>query len=100
MTTKELDSIISSGKTIRSDNVYIRFLPNETVKFAAIVPKKVAKTSVGRHLLKRKMFAALFEVKDLFPNGHYALFATNTATGMSTDEFAQEISLLIKKVAS
>lgn len=40
----------------------VRFVPGES-KIAVVVPKKAAKLSVARHLAKRRVLAALFQVK-------------------------------------
>jgi len=46
---------IQKGKTIQGDFVYAKYLKNQVNKpfFAIVVAKKVEKTSVGRHHIKR-----------------------------------------------
>lgn len=57
----DIEKAIKMGFTENSDILYAKISKNEADKlsFAIIVSKKVEKTSVGRHLIKRRISAAI-----------------------------------------
>ncbi len=58
---KEIDEAIKNGKTVSGDFMYAKVsrISLEKPSFAIIVSKKVEKTSVGRHFVKRKISSIL-----------------------------------------
>jgi ribonuclease P protein component len=57
---EEVERTIRDGRTVSAGLVYAKILKRESgAHFAVIVSKKVAKTSVARHALKRKISAVL-----------------------------------------
>lgn len=98
--TERFTEIIQLGNTIRSTALYIKFIPGEQKRFAVVVPKKLEKGAVGRHLLKRRIAASLKKHTDLFPNADYIVFASEGikgAQGATLDVIIQELAA---KVAS
>ncbi len=57
----DIDEAIKSGKTISGEYVYAKISRIDVAKpvFSIIVSKKVEKTSVGRHFMKRKISSML-----------------------------------------
>ena len=54
--------IMKEGLLLSTENFYARLLDrkdNKSSLFSFVVPAKVKKTSVGRHLIKRRMTAAV-----------------------------------------
>jgi ribonuclease P protein component len=59
---QSFQEIMKEGVFLHSPSFYIRFLnktPAEPSNFGFVVPNKVIKTSVGRHLAKRKLTAVV-----------------------------------------
>ena len=55
---ESFEKIMKEGLFIHTLNFYLRFLDRKDSNpslFAFVVPNKVKKTSVGRHLIKRRM---------------------------------------------
>ncbi len=53
----------------------IRYAPEPTTKITCIISKKVAKTSVDRHRIRRKLYAAVQELDlSVLPSGYYYIF--------------------------
>lgn len=61
---EDIEKIIKRGKGPIFDFFYVRIFTNNfsNKRFAVIVSKKTQKTSVGRHLLKRRIWAVLDEM--------------------------------------
>ena len=58
---EDIEKAIKNGYNIQGNLVYIKVSreKKENTTFAVIIPKKIEKTSVGRHLLKRRVSVAL-----------------------------------------
>ncbi len=54
-----IEATIKKGQTLSGDSLYAKALTGDSPQFAIIVSKKVEKTSVGRHLIKRKISGVL-----------------------------------------
>lgn len=100
LTTPEFQSVIDTGRTIRVDSAHLKYVPADIQKFAVAVPKKIVKTSVGRHLVKRRIFAALKSRQSQFPAGHYIIFASPELVKASTETIGSIIGSLAQRVAS
>ena len=61
VTKEDMELVIRSGKGPSHDFFYVKTLANNlnNSRFAVIVSKKIEKTSVGRHLLKRRVWAII-----------------------------------------
>jgi ribonuclease P protein component len=100
LTTEEFETIIASGKVVRNEIAHVKFLPSAGKKFAVAVPKKIIKTSVMRHFMKRRIYSALRECKDTFPNGQYIIFVTKELVAAPKETFKEVLESLAQKVAS
>ncbi|MBP7119367.1 ribonuclease P protein component [Candidatus Woesebacteria bacterium] len=100
LTTAEFDTIIASGKVVRNETAHVKFLPSDSKKFAVAAPKKLIKTSVMRHFMKRRIYRSLQECKEVFPNGHYIVFVTKELAATPKDSFVKVLKSLALKVAS
>jgi ribonuclease P protein component len=61
VTKEDMEQVTRFGKGPNYDFFYVKSQTNKlkNIRFAVIVSKKVEKTSVGRHLLKRRFWAVL-----------------------------------------
>lgn len=98
---ESFSKIMKEGVFVLSEHFSLRLLDRKDAKpslFALVVPNKVQKTSVGRHLLKRKMSAV---VEKVFPNlktGYSVIiFAKKDIARSPFGEMEKEILGLLKK---
>lgn len=104
--TDRFREIIKEGKTARTEVVYIKFLSKNTKnkdseepRFAVSVPKKLVKSAVKRHLIKRRMMVALGYNYDRFPKGgDYILFVTEKIMGAHGNVLDSIIKNVAKKI--
>lgn len=92
---------MKEGVFQHADNFYIRILnrqDNTPNNFAFVVPNKVKNTSVGRHLIKRKMSAAVEKVlPNTKPGVSVIIFAKKDVSTSTFIKIEQEILDLLKK---
>ena len=100
ITTERFKNIMETGKTVRSAILHTKFLPNEKHRFAISVPKKVVKSAVNRHLLKRRIISSISNNWEIFPPADYIIFATDKVVGSQGSVLDQIIKDLAEKVAS
>lgn len=65
--TKEyVEKVIKFGKGPNFDVFYVRKMSNnlENRRFSVIVSKKIEKTSVGRHLIKRRIWSIIEKIDE------------------------------------
>jgi len=95
----ELEIIIKQTRSIGGDFFNVKFLPNELdfPRFSIIVSKKVAKSSVLRHLLKRKMFSAVRINFNGFPAQDYVFFLKKEAAVVNFKELKNGVTRFIEK---
>lgn len=93
--------IMKEGVFLHSTNFYMRFLDKKDSLpslFSFVVPNKVIKTSVGRHLIKRRMSAV---VETLLitqkPSISAIIFAKKDVSKVPFGEIEKEIIELLKK---
>ena len=96
--------IVTTGRTLHGQNFYLKYLDrkdkNPTL-FSFVVSSKVRKTSVGRHLLKRKMSAAVETViNEVKPGLFVIFFAKKALSSPPYSEIKKEISALLIKVGA
>ena len=92
---------MKEGVFMHADNFYLRILNRKDSSpslFGFVVPAKVEKTSAGRHLLKRKMTAAVENIiSDICLGFSGIFFVKKGVSHLSYTEIEKEIvSLLIK----
>jgi ribonuclease P protein component len=94
--------IMKEGVFLHSPNFYMRFIrnkPDSPPLFSFVLPNKVIKTSVGRHLLKRKMSAVVEKLLiTQKPSISAILFAKKDVSKMPFGEVEKEIQELLNKL--
>jgi ribonuclease P protein component len=98
ISTKRFGEIMTSGKNISAGGFYLKTLKSDSVRFAVAVPKKVAKSAIKRHLLKRRVFNILRLNKGLFPAGDYIIFLNKEVADFNKDQFSEGVKNLANKV--
>jgi ribonuclease P protein component len=93
---------MKEGVFVHSTNFYLRLLARKDTKpslFAFIVPAKIRKTSVGRHLIKRKMSAVIEKtLKDIKEGYSCFIFAKKDVSALPYRNIEAEIMSLLKEV--
>jgi len=98
ISTTLFNEILKNSRSVRGDILYARFANNslEESRFAVVVPKKIIKGSVKRHILKRRISHILKEFEEEFPTKDYIFFL-----GKYDEDFSKEkIKEDIKKIVS
>ncbi len=100
---KELfPKIMKEGVFLHGINFYMRFLDRKDSLpslFSFVVPNKVKKTSVGRHLIKRRMSAVVEKLLiTLKPGISAIIFAKKDVSKAPFGDVEKEIIELLKKV--
>jgi len=100
---KELfPKIMKEGVFLHGTNFCLRFLDRKDSLpslFSFVVPNKVKKTSVGRHLIKRRMSAVVEKLLiTLKPGISAILFAKKDVTKVPFEEIEKEITELLKRI--
>lgn len=98
--TKRFDEIIASGRNINAGAFYLKALNNDLLRFGVVIPKKVAKSAIKRHLLKRRVFNSIKENKGLFPVADYIVFANKDVLDMNMSQITENIKNMAQKLAS
>lgn len=98
---ESFEKIMKEGVFLPAKNFYMRFLDrkdDQISQFSFIVPSKVEKTSVGRHLIKRKMTNIIEQVlPSVKPGFSCLLYAKSSAPLLSYEEIKKEILNLLEK---
>jgi len=93
---------MKEGVFLHGTNFYLRFLDRKDSLpslFSFVVPNKVKKTSVGRHLIKRRMSAVVEKLLITFKPGISAIiFAKKDVSKMPLGEVEKELVELLKRV--
>ncbi len=91
--------IIKEGVFVHGDNFYLRLLDRKDhlpTLFAFVVPLKVKKTSVGRHLIKRKLTSIVEKVlSDIKPGFSIIIFVKKDVSILPNIE-KETTELLVK----
>lgn len=98
--TKRFDEIIASGRNINAGAFYLKALNNDSLRFSVVIPKKVAKNAIKRHVFKRRVFNIIRENKALFPAGDYIVFANKEVLDMNVEQITENIKNMAQKLAS
>ena len=98
---ESFEKIMKEGVFFHADNFYLRFLDrkdNLPSVFSFVVPAKVKKTSVGRHLIKRKMTAVVEKALANIVSGFsVVVFAKKDVSVLPYGEIKKEILALLVK---
>ncbi len=102
------EEIMKDGLFLHGDSFYARILAPTSLKlrgaslipskFAFVVPVKVKKTSVGRHLIKRRMSTVVEKLLiTLKPAFSMVIFAKKDVSKLPFSAIEQEITELLRK---
>lgn len=89
---------MASGRNISAGGFYLKTLNNDSLRFAVAIPKKVAKSAIKRHLLKRRIFNIIKENKAIFPVADYIVFANKESLVLNKTQTEEAIKMLAQKV--
>jgi ribonuclease P protein component len=95
------DKIMKEGLFLHGTNLYLRVLDRKDSLpslFAFVIPAKVQKTSVGRHLIKRRLSAVVENLLISIKTGlSVILLAKKDVSTLPYLELEKEITELLKK---
>jgi len=100
LTTDEFDNVLANGRVVRNEVLHLKYVVSQDKKFAIAVPKKIVKTSIMRHFVKRRIYNLLRKEKDTFPNGHFVIFVSKELLACDISSTEQALHSLAQKVAS
>jgi len=93
--------IMKEGVFLHSPSFYLRFISkNDTSPslFGFVVPNKVKKTSVGRHLIKRKISSIVEKVLLTVKPGYWVIiFTKKDVSALPLSKIEKEIIELLKE---
>ena len=87
---------VARGKRAISAHFSITVSKSEEGRAAVVVSKKVAKSSVGRHRLKRQIFEAI--KKNVRPGYSFIVYARAGSTTLPFQELSRELGALLDSV--
>lgn len=87
---------LSTGRRVSSPH-FVAVIPKETGGYAVIVPKKVARLSVTRHRIKRRVLEALRTLPLLPPA--LILFPKPPVAHMTHKDVCMELTDLLSKIS-
>jgi len=99
--TSRFDEIIKSSRVVRGDILYVRFLQSPvgiSPRFAIVIPKKIIKGSVKRHLLKRKISHILKSLENKFPVNDYIFFLGKYDDSFSKEKVGEDVLKIISLI--
>lgn len=83
----------ASGKRLISAHFSVSYTPSPLGRAAVVVSKKVAKTSVARHLLKRRVTAAIAPY--VLPGHTFVVYARAGSPTLSFPALKNELTALL-----
>ena len=103
-TRENIEGTSKTGISIFGNFLYAKVSKKETEKvgFAIIVPKKIEKTSVGRHLIKRKISSYIENnLSKINPNFKKTIvfFIKKIEKTLIYKEVEKDVDFILKKVA-
>ncbi len=96
---EKLEEIIKQSKSLGSDFFNIKFIENNLIfsRFSVIISKKNCKSSVGRHLLKRRFVSIIKDQKNTFKNKDYVFFVKKEAVNKSFKDLKNSFKRFIEE---
>lgn len=74
----------------------VYYKPDTHTQISVVVPKKIEKSSVERHYLKRKVYSICKSHVDMF-NGTFIIFPTKSVKNIKFDILEKSLLTLISK---
>ncbi len=94
-------TLMAKGRSFHDDffSVRVFFEPKlKSAKFSVVVPKKIEKTSVGRNLMKRRLYSALRPmVRRSIAGSLVAIFVKKKFLAEDIDKIVDKIERIAKK---
>ncbi|MEK7601876.1 MAG: ribonuclease P protein component [Patescibacteria group bacterium] len=87
---------LGPSKRLTSEHFSVSVHDTGSGRASAVVSKKVAKRSVDRHLLKRRMLAVI--TKHLLPHHSYVVYAKLGSERLPYNSLSKELSELLTKL--
>ncbi|MDD4531726.1 MAG: ribonuclease P protein component [Candidatus Pacebacteria bacterium] len=97
---KEFEAVFKGGRTIRGNNIFLRYLANGTdkTKVGFVVSKKVSKLAVKRNRIKRRMREIVRLKKKDIKEGLSVIFVALPSSGdAGYEEIKRDIESLFNK---
>jgi ribonuclease P protein component len=96
---EKLEEIIKQSKSLGGDFFNIKFSENnlDFPRFSVVVAKKTCKSSVGRHLLKRRAVSMIKSQIKTFSNRDYVFFVKKEAINKDFKEIKTNLESFLKK---
>jgi ribonuclease P protein component len=95
------EKIMKEGVFVHGTNFYLKLLDrkdNSPSLFSFVVPNKVKRTSVGRHLIKRKITAVVENLLTTLKSGYSVIFFTKKdVSALPYSDIEREMVELLKK---
>ena len=92
------DEILKKGTSVYHGVFRLFFIKTEGFKMAVVVPKKVAKLSVIRHRIKRRVVSLLKKIHNIPDTGNYIIFVQKNILDSENDSIATELNGLFDKI--
>jgi ribonuclease P protein component len=94
--TSEFDEVFNFGKTIKKPGFILKIKSNKLPypRFAVVVSKKVEKSAVKRHFLKRRFYNFVKETKLFSEDKDFILILNKNSTDLNMEEFILTINKL------
>jgi len=101
LTTDAFDSVFKTGRSIHFPFFNIRFVKGgKNKRFAVAISKKIIKSSVGRHLLKRQIMNILKKEENCLPFGDFIFFVKKELILIDKKEFKSVLSESLKNICT
>jgi ribonuclease P protein component len=96
---EQFNLVMEKGKIVHSSLFLARILDGKTeTRIAAIAPKKVAKTAVGRNKIRRKIYEAVRKLNGEISSGsHILIFAKSNIVNATQVEVVIDLKILFVK---
>lgn len=99
LTKKEFDTFFQSGKRIHTPYFTLVYTPHTTFHGAVVVGKKVSKKAVTRNKIRRRVYAALYRLKqEQDIRGVYILLVKRPAEACAFHELVSELEQAVGRV--
>lgn len=91
------NTIMRKGRTINGSALYIRFIKGQGPNFSVVAPKKTAGKRMVKNKAKKRVYAALRELKDGLPHDIQGLFFIKDVE-KETTSYKSEITAFLSKI--
>jgi len=96
LSRKEFSDTLKNGSRLRGTLLHLITCPSESGKVAVVVGKRIEKSAVKRHTLRRRIFSALHSAQAP-QNRNIVALATSKVVEATVQELETEIATLLKQ---